>query len=227
MFSLQWTMQPYYCYKAYKQHLHHIQCSWGIIRDRMWWIRGLQSGNYIRIRLSTKLFHYDLFYTLHQFIKASLLYWKFCYVKGQQDNGDTYNNIDEWGRMNVEADRRAKDYMWCQIYAGATNQPHESISGDIWPTTMEYHNVPYTITSHFSKKLKKIISKHLILKYWSSHNIEISNELTDMSVFQHTEIIYQYGSNCGCQSGHVVCVELVNFWNIGNSITIKIAPGAW
>ena len=38
--------------------------------------------------------------------------------------------------MNIEADRFAKDYLWCKIHLGATYQPHEAISGAIQPTTM-------------------------------------------------------------------------------------------
>ena len=82
--------------------------------------------------------------------------------------------------MNIEADRLTKYYLRRQIRAGATNHPHEAISGDIQPTTMEYHNVPYTITSHLAKTIKKIIFKHRSLNYWSSHNRDIYNELTDM-----------------------------------------------
>ena len=118
-------------------------------------------------------------------IKSSLLCWKFRHVKVHQDDSDTYNNVYEWGKINIEADRISKYYMRCQIYAGETHQPHEAISGYIWPTTMEYHNVPFTITSHLAKTIKKIISKHRILKYWSSHNRDISNELIEVSVFQH------------------------------------------
>ena len=45
----------------------------------------------------TKISHYDLSSNLHQLIKASPLSWKFRHVIVHQDNGDTYNNIDEWG----------------------------------------------------------------------------------------------------------------------------------
>ena len=70
--------------------------------------------------------------------------------------------------MNIEVDRIAKYFLWRQIHAGATNNPHKSISGAIQPTTMEYHNITYTITSNLSKnKIKKRISKHQRLEYWS------------------------------------------------------------
>ena len=80
---------------------------------------------------STKLSHCDLFYTLHQLIKTSLLSWKFYHIKGLQDDGNTYNNIDEWGRMIVEADRLAKNCMGCKIHTGETYPTHKSISGAI------------------------------------------------------------------------------------------------
>ena len=83
--------------------------------------------------------------------------------------------------MSIEADILAIDYMWCQIHAGAKQQSHKSICGTIQPTNIEYHNITYTITSHLAKN----ISKHRSLKYWSSHNRDISNVITDMSVFQH------------------------------------------
>ena len=50
---------------------------------------------------------------------------------------------------------------------------------------MEYHNSTYTITSHLAKTIKNITPNHRSLKYWSSHNRDISNVLIDMSVFQH------------------------------------------
>ena len=61
--------------------------------------------------------------------------------------------------MNIEADRLAKDCLWHKIFAGETHHPHKSIPGAIQPTTMEYHNIAYTITSKFPKKNKNIISK--------------------------------------------------------------------
>ena len=86
--------------------------------------------------LYTKLSHYDLSSTLHQLIKSSPLSWKFCLVKYHQDNGNTYNNIDEWGRMDIEADRLTKYCLWGQIHAGARHNRHKSISGAIQPTTI-------------------------------------------------------------------------------------------
>ena len=52
--------------------------------------------------------------------------------------------------MNIEIDIIAKDYLWHQIHAGETHKPHGAISVAIQPTTMKYHNVPYTITLNFS-----------------------------------------------------------------------------
>ena len=75
-------------------------------------------------------------------------------MKVHQDEDNAYNNIEKWGQMNIEVDRLAKDYLWHQIHAGATHQPHEAIPGAIQPTTMEYHNVPCTITSHLFKTIK-------------------------------------------------------------------------
>ena len=137
MFSLQWTMWNYQCFTAYKQHLQHIQLSWGISRARMQQIRGLNSGDQIPFPLFTKLSHYYLYSTLHQFIKAIPLSWKFHHVKGHENGGNTYNNIDEWGRMNIKTDRLAKDCRWNQIHSGAIYHPHKFISGAIQPTTME------------------------------------------------------------------------------------------
>ena len=57
--------------------------------------------------------------------------------------------------MNIEADRLTKYYLRRQIRAGATNHPHEAISGDIQPTTMEYHNVPYTSPHIWTKQYKR------------------------------------------------------------------------
>ena len=87
--------------------------------------------------------------------------------------------------MNIESDRLDKYCMWCQIHAGATYHTHKAIYGYIQPTTMEYHNSTYTITSHLAKTIKNITPNHRSLKYWSSHNRDISNVLIDMSVFQH------------------------------------------
>ena len=57
-------------------------------------------------------------------------------MEGLQDDGSTYSNIDEWGRINIEADRIAKYCLWWKIHAGATHNPHKFISGSIQPTTM-------------------------------------------------------------------------------------------
>ena len=86
--------------------------------------------------LSTKLSRYNLSSTLHQLIKASPLSCKFRYVKCHQGDGNTYNNIDEWGRMDIEADRLTKYCLWGQIHAGARHNRHKSISGAIQPTTI-------------------------------------------------------------------------------------------
>ena len=45
----------------------------------------------------------------------------------------------------------------------------------------------HTPSSQFPPQKIKIISKHRIFKYWSSHNRETSSEITDMSVFQHAK----------------------------------------
>ena len=45
--------------------------------------------------LSTKLSHYDLSSTLHQFIKTIPLSCKSRHIKFHKDDGGTYNNIDE------------------------------------------------------------------------------------------------------------------------------------
>ena len=63
----------------------------------------------------TQILHYNLYSTLHQLIKANPLSWKFHHVKGHQYNSNTYNNIDERGRINIEADRLVKYWLWCQI----------------------------------------------------------------------------------------------------------------
>ena len=67
--------------------------------------------------------------------------------------------------MNIEADRLSTDCLWRKIQDGAAHQLHKSISGAIQPTTMEYHNITYTITSNLAKTIKNIISKHWSLKY--------------------------------------------------------------
>ena len=85
---------------------------------------------------STKLSQYDLISTLNQLIKESPLYWKICRIKVHQDNGDTYNNIDEWVRVNIEVGRLTKHCQWRQIHPGATHHSHKAISGAIQPTTM-------------------------------------------------------------------------------------------
>ena len=82
------------------------------------------------------------------------MYWKSRHIKGHKDDGNKYNNIDEWGRSNIEADRITKDFLWRQIHAGAKNNPHKDISRAIQPTTMEYHNITYTIKSQVKKKYK-------------------------------------------------------------------------
>ena len=57
--------------------------------------------------------------------------------------------------MNIEADRLAKYCLWYKIHAGATHHPHKAISGAIQTTTMEYHNITYTITSYLAKTIKR------------------------------------------------------------------------
>ena len=61
------------------------------------------------------------------------------------------------GTNNIDADILTKYCLWRQIYAGGEYQPHKAISVAIQPTTTEYHNTTYTITSH--------ISKNKIIKY--------------------------------------------------------------
>ena len=129
--------------------------------------------------LSNKIPHYYLSSTLRQLIKASPLSWKWCHIKFHQEYGNTYNNIDEWVRMNIEAYIPDKDYLWSKIHAESTHHTHKSISGAIWPTNKEYHNITYTITSHLAKIIKIKTSKHRSLKYWWSHNRDIYNVLTD------------------------------------------------
>ena len=62
-------------------------------------------------------------------------------------------------------------------------KPYMEISN---PTTMKYHNAPYTIILYCTKTIKKIRSKNWSLHDWSSQNRDISNELTEMSVLQHS-----------------------------------------
>ena len=68
--------------------------------------------------------------------KVSPLSWKFHNIKGRQDDDDSSNIIDKWGRMNIDTDRLAKYDMWRQIHEVATHHRHEAISVAIQHTTI-------------------------------------------------------------------------------------------
>ena len=105
-------------------------------------IRGLKVVTRYTYAPSTKLSHCDLSSTICQFIKSIPLSWKFCHMKGCQDGSDTYNNIDELGQMNIEADILARYFMWRKFMQGQPTshiKPYLELSNpQLWNITTSH-----------------------------------------------------------------------------------------
>ena len=121
----------------------------------------------------TKLSHYGLSITLHQLIKSCPIYWKIFHVKCHKDDGDKYNNIDEWGGINIEAYRLTKDDMWHQIHAGALS---------IWNRKIVFFRILYSWLSFFLQRNSSSVSLYvftfsdtLFLKHHSA--LQLSRQL--------------------------------------------------
>jgi hypothetical protein len=55
--------------------------------------------------------NYDLLLAIRTLWAYLPLNWKFCYVKGHQDDHSSPTDLDRWAKLNVEMDTRAKRHM--------------------------------------------------------------------------------------------------------------------
>ena len=138
---------------------------------------------------TTRIKHYDLVSTLHQLIKDSPLTWTFRHVKGHQDNSITYDQIDEWGRLNIDADRFAKNRLQQAILNH--DQPiHPTAINQSIPVIHfnHYNNNRYANTyiySHVAKTLKHLIAQASSIKYWVSQRKDINHRFVHKESFLH------------------------------------------
>ena len=124
-------MWPYWCYKAYKNIFSTYKVLEGSAEIEYDGLEAYKVATIYAYAPSNKLSHYDISSTPHQLIKSISLSFKLSHVKVHQDDGDTYNNIDECGIINIEVDILTKYFLWNQIHTGETHQPHEAIFGAI------------------------------------------------------------------------------------------------
>ncbi len=54
---------------------------------------------------------YDLLGAIKHYWANSPLQWKIKHVEGHQDDYAEVDQIDRWGKLNIEMDRLAKDFM--------------------------------------------------------------------------------------------------------------------
>jgi hypothetical protein len=55
--------------------------------------------------------NYDLLFAIRTLWAYSPLTWKFCHVKGHQDDHSPQEHLDRWARLNIEMDKRAKGHI--------------------------------------------------------------------------------------------------------------------
>ncbi len=66
--------------------------------------------NYVSI-INIEDSNYDLLLTIRNLWAYSPLTWKFCHVKGHQDDHSSHEKLDRWAKLNVEMDSRAKRHI--------------------------------------------------------------------------------------------------------------------
>ena len=115
---------------------------------------------------STKVAHFDLVSALHYLIRSSPLCWTFRHVAGHQDDHCSLEDIDVWGRLNITADRRAKEYLWHTVSEGTYLETHSAPAGVLGPVHCDYNDADMFLVSHLSSSLKSLVARRRATEFW-------------------------------------------------------------
>merc|ERR1712115_255716 len=113
------------------------------------------------------------------------LTWTFRHIKGHQDDILDIDDIDEWGRMNIAADKIAKDHLQHVLHTTPIIS-YPQIPNALPPILYNYHNANTHVYSLASRTIKDLIAKDRCLHYWHTKKKRaVFHPSTDLQVFTH------------------------------------------
>ena len=134
---------------------------------------------------STKISHFDLVTQLHYLIQTSPIKWQFRHVGGHQDKYTSYNDLDCWARMNIHADKLAKQHLWDDIHHHAPRFDTPYIINTLPTASLLLDNEYHAIVSRCFRTLTSEVGKQRCKRYWKSKNRPIDDPLIDIHVLEH------------------------------------------
>ncbi len=110
--------------------------------------------------------HFDILRSIQHLMRNSPITWKFRHVKGHQDDLLTYEELDRWAQLNVEADALAKDRMTealLRVDPLPQALPYDTCKISICDNSNQSSN----ISSNLMKTIVHNIGKNKIRQYWA------------------------------------------------------------
>jgi len=121
---------------------------------------------------------YDLLAAIHNARQIYPVEWITLHIKGHQDNEVSYDQLDRWGQMNVDAHALAKAML---------SRGHGYVRHFLVP--LEHWSVWYLgrKLSQLSKQIYYIIHSKTVLEYWTKKGKTVPEALD----YIHWDIIGQ------------------------------------
>ena len=127
---------------------------------------------------------HDVLQVIKHQLKASPVKWKYRHIQSHQDRHKKLEELDDWERTNVEADRLATQY-WNQQYTNAPRRPLTTrMPGEGWRVTIEGEPVIHNIADRiYARRYRKPCTE-----YWEKKGRILPNQSDhiDWEAYQDT-----------------------------------------
>ena len=103
--------------------------------------------------------NHDLLQAIRYLCASSPLQWKFCHVRGHQDDHADARDLDRWAKLNIEMDANAKQHM-----SIARRSPrHFMVASEPWSIWYQGQK----ITLDLSNTVYDLVHSNEMKEYWS------------------------------------------------------------
>jgi len=72
---------------------------------------------------------YDIICAIKHEMETSTVPWKFKHITGHQDDDKSYEELDEWAKANIWADKEAKAYLAAYVHMNCPALSTKKIKG--------------------------------------------------------------------------------------------------
>lgn len=103
--------------------------------------------------------NYDLLASIRNLWANSPIQWKFRYIKGHQDDVQSWDQLDRWAKLNIEMDLRAKDH----IKIAMISSRHYTLIGKPWSLWSQGEK----ILTGFTDTIYDLVHAEAAKEYWT------------------------------------------------------------